>query len=87
MKLQRNSDNHVISHRAGANIAENLALAGRVKIEEKRLYVPHYVPKISKQKLMLGHIVSAAATELLYIKRPSCLNDVTTRKVGLLSLV
>ena len=37
--LKRASDNHVISHPAGANGATNLALAGRVIIEDISLYV------------------------------------------------
>ena len=64
LSLQRNGDIHVLSHRAGANDAANLALAGRVIIEDLSWYVPHYTPNISNQKLMLGHIVSKAATEL-----------------------
>ena len=63
LTLQRNSDNHVLGHRAGTN-AENLAIAGRVNIEDLSWYDPHYTLSISSQKLMLGHIVSKAPTEL-----------------------
>ena len=78
LTLQRNSDNHVSSHRAVATNADNLALAGRVIIEDRRCYVPHYTTKISNQKIMLGHIVSEAPTELSYIKGLSYMKDVTT---------
>ena len=61
--LQQNSDKFVLSHPAGANDAENKALAERVIINDISLYAPHYTPNISNQKLMLGNIVSIAATE------------------------
>ena len=69
LTLQRHSDNHVLKHPAGANDAAYLALTGRVVIDGISLYVPHYTSNISNQKLMLGHIISKAATELSYIKR------------------
>ena len=69
LTLQRNSDNHVLSHPAQANAAANLVSAERVIIDDISLYVPHYTPSISNQKLMLSHIVSKAPTELTYIKR------------------
>ena len=78
LTLQRNNDNHVLSHRAGATNAENLVSAGRVFLEDISLFVPHYTPNISRQKLMLGHTVTKAATELSYVKRSSYLKDVTT---------
>ena len=69
LTLQRNSDNHVLSHRAGATNADNLALARRIIIEDLSYYVPHYTPKLSNQKIMLGHLVSKAPTKLSYIKK------------------
>ena len=78
LTLQRNSDNHVLSHPAQANSAANLALAGTVIVDDISVYVPHYTPSISNQILMLGHIVSKAATELSYIKKSSLMKDVTT---------
>ena len=87
LTLQRNKDNHVLSHRAGANNAENLALAGTVIIEDLCLYVPQYTTKISIQKLLLGHLVSKVATELSYIERSSYMKNVTIeKKTGLLIL-
>ena len=47
LTLQGNSDNHVLSNRRQANDAANLALAGRVIIEDLSWYVPHYTPSIS----------------------------------------
>ena len=80
LTLQRNGDNHVLSHRAGAPNADNLVLAGKVIIEDLCWYVPHYTPSISNQKLVLGHIVSEAPTELSYSERSSYMKDVTTGK-------
>ena len=76
--LQKNSDNHVLSHPPQANDAANLALAGAVIIDDIRLYVPQYTPSISNQKLVLGHIVSKTPTELSYIKRWSYMKNLTT---------
>ena len=78
LTLQRNSDNHVLGHLAQADDATNLALAGRVIIDDIGWYVPHYIPNISNQKLMLGHVVFKTPTELSYIKRSSYMKDVTT---------
>ena len=68
LALQRNSDNHAISHRAGTEAA-NLALAERILLEDISLFVPHYTPVLSPQTLMLEHFVPGAATDLSYIKR------------------
>ena len=78
LTLQRNSDNHVLSHPAQAIDADYLVLARRIYINDISLYIPHYTPNISNQKLMLGHIVSRSATELSYIKSASYMKDVTT---------
>ena len=78
--LQRKKDKHALSHRAVANNAENLALAGRDIIEDISLYVPHYTTNISDQKLMFGRIVSKVATEKSYIKRSSYMKNVTFEK-------
>ena len=69
LTLQRNSDNRVLSHPAQANDAANLALVGRVIIDDISWYVPHYTPNISNQNIVLGHIVSKAPSELSYIRR------------------
>ena len=79
--LQRNRDNHALSQPAGANDAANLALAGRLIIDDISLYVPHYTPSISIQKLMSGHFVSKIPTELSYIKRWSYKKDLTTENI------
>ena len=78
LTLQRNSDNHVTSRRAGATNADNLVLERRVIIDDISLYVPHYTPSISNQKLMLGHVVTKTPTKFSYIKRSSSTKDVTT---------
>ena len=75
--LQRSSDNHVLSHPARTS-AESLVLAGRVIIDDISWYIPHYTPNKINQKLMLGHIVSKAPTELSYNIRSSYLKGVTT---------
>ena len=79
LTLQRNSDIHVLNHRAGTN-AETIALAGRVIIDNICWYIPNYTASISNQKLMLGYTISKAPTELSYIKRSSDMKDVTTEK-------
>ena len=76
--LQRNNDEHVLSPQAGATDAANVALAGRVIIDDKKMYVPPYIPNISNQKLMLEPIVTRAATELSYINRSFYMKEVTT---------
>ena len=78
LTLQRNSDNHVLSHPAQANDAANLVIARMVILDDIRLFVAQYTPSITNQKLMLGHIVSKAPTELSYIKRSSYMKDLTT---------
>ena len=79
--LQRNSDHLVLSHLAQANDAANVASAGRVIVNDINVYVPHYTPSISNQKLMLSNITSKTATELTYFKRPSFMKDVTTENI------
>ena len=86
LTLQRNSDNHVLSHPAQANDAANIDLAGRVILDDISWYVPHYTPSISNQKLLLGHIVSKAPTELSYNKRSSYMIDVTTENCWIFEL-
>ena len=66
--IQNKSDNHVVTPRAGTN-AESLALAGKVFIDDISQYVPHYTPKLSNQKTMLGHIGYKAATKMSYFKK------------------
>ena len=41
LTLQRNTDNHVLSHSAGVNDAAYLVKAGRGLIVDRSLYVPH----------------------------------------------
>ena len=76
--IQRKIDNHALSHPAGAVDAANFVFARRVNIDDQSLYVPHYTPGILNQKLMLGHMVSKAATELSFIKRSSNMKDKTS---------
>ena len=78
LTFQRKSNNLVLNHRAGIDIEANLALAGRVIIEDFSWYFPQYIMGMSNQNLMLGHIVSKAPTELSYVKRSSYMKDVTT---------
>ena len=61
LTLQRNSDNHVLINQTGTN-AENVALEGRVVIDDISQCVPHCSPSISNQNLMLGDIVTKTAT-------------------------
>ena len=75
LTLQRNSDNHVLSQLEGTDV-ENIALAGRVIINDINSYIPHYTPSIANQKLMLEHIISKSSTKLSYIKRSSYMKNV-----------
>ena len=79
MTLQRNSDNHILSHLAGT-AAGILVLARTVIINDLGWYTPHYTSSISNQKLKLEHIISKTATEASYTKRSSYMKDVTTDK-------
>ena len=78
LTLQRKSDNLNLRHPVQANDAANQALAGRFIINGISWFIPSYTGSISNQKLLLGHIVSKAPTELSFIKRSSYMKDVTT---------
>ena len=69
INITKSSYNHVLSHPAQANVAENLALAERVIIDGISWYVPHYTPSVKNQKLMLQLIESKAPTKLTNIER------------------
>ena len=64
---------------AGTIDAANAVLAGRVILDKIILYIPHYTPNTSNQKILSGHIVSRAATELSYFKRSSYIKKETTK--------
>ena len=76
--LQRNSDNHVLSHPAQANDAAIVASAETVIIDDISWYVPHYTPSISNQNLMLSNIAFRNPIELTNFKRSCYMKDVTT---------
>ena len=76
LTLQRKNENHKLSHPAQANDATNLALAGRVITDDMSLYVWHYTPCTTNQKLILGHIVPKTPTELSFTKRSSFMKNV-----------
>ena len=81
LTLQWNCDNHILGHSTGANDGANVVLAGRIPIDDMSLYVPHYTPNISNQKIMLGHFVYKVATHLSYIERSSYMKYVTTDNI------
>ena len=56
-------------------------MAGRDFVDDICLYVLLKIPKISNQKLLLGHIVSEAATELSYNNRSFFMKEVTTENI------
>ena len=80
LTIQRSSDKHVHSHRAGTEAA-NLAWVVSVFVEDISGYFPHYFPNISQHELMFEHIVSRAAKQLTYIKISSYTKDVTTENI------
>ena len=73
-------------HPTQANDVANLALAGRAIVDDINRYVPHYIPSISNQKLMLGHIVTKTPTDLTHITRSSYMKDVTAENNWFLEL-
>ena len=74
-----------MGHRIGTD-ATNLALAGKVSINDLNLYVLHFTRSVSNQKLKLEHIISKTATKLSYIIRSSRMEDVTTENNWILEL-
>ena len=80
LTLQRNSDKHVLCHPAQTNDAANIALAGRVLIDDLNWCFPHYTPSISNQKILWEIITSKTPTKLSYSERSYYMKDISTEK-------
>ena len=70
LTVQRNSDNQVLSHRAGTE-ATNLFLVRRVVRQDIGWYVPLHAPKKTEPEKNITNFESRATTELSCIKTSS----------------
>ena len=71
LNLKRNNDDDVI-------IRANAVDAAKINIKDIAWYIPHYVPSIENQQLILDQILNKDPTELHYIERIVYRKDVNT---------
>ena len=71
LTLERNNINDVVFRTAGVDIAE-------VDVKDISWYIPHYVPNLENQQLVLNQILNKDPTELSYIERTVFRKDVKT---------
>ena len=71
LTLKRNSSNDVIIRSAGVD-------AAKVTVKDFSWYIPHYVPNLENQQLVLNQISNKDPTELYYTERTVFRKDVTT---------
>ena len=71
LTLERNNINDVVFRTAGVDIAE-------VDVKDISWYIPHYVPNLENQQLVLNQILNKDPTELSYIERTDFRKDVKT---------
>ena len=69
LTLKRNSSNDVVIRSAATTIA-------KVVVKELSWYIPHYVPSLEIQQLVLNQILDKDPTELYYTERSVFRNDV-----------
>ena len=62
LTLERNSSNDVIKRGAGVDNA-------KVDVKDISWYIPHYVPNLQHQQLVLNQILNKDPTELYYTER------------------
>ena len=72
LTLTRNSDNAVLNKGNAINIA-------KIKIISIDWYVPHYIPSLSQEKILMDQIVKKMPTELWYIERFVFMKEVNTQ--------
>ena len=70
--MTRNTDNAASNK---GNAIDN----GKIKINTREWYVPHYTPSITKQKILLNQIMKKMATELQYPERFVFRKEVNTQ--------
>ena len=69
--LKRNTNNDVVIKGAGVD-------AAKVVVKDISWYIPHYVPNIENQQLVMDQILNKDPTELHYIERVVFRRDVNT---------
>ena len=73
LTLTRNTDKAVLNKTNAIN-------KGKIKINAKKGYVPHYRPTITQQILLKNQILKKTATELQYPERSVFMKEVNTTK-------
>ena len=71
LTLKRNNNNDPI-------IRDNAITAAKINIKDISWYIPHYVPSLENQQLVMDQILDKDPTELYYIERVVFRKDVTT---------
>ena len=73
LTLKRNTNNDVIIRGGGVD-------AAKVVVKDINWYIPHYVPNLENQQLVLNQVLNKDPTELHYIERVVFRKDVNTNK-------
>ena len=71
LTLKRNSSNQVVFRTNGVD-------AAKVVVKDISWYIPHYVPSLENQQLVLNQILNKDPTELSYAERTVFRKDVNT---------
>ena len=71
LTLKRNTNNDAI-------LRGNAVDAAKVVVKDVSWYIPHYVPSLEKQQLVLDQIINKDPTELSYTERTVFRKDVNT---------
>ena len=71
LTLKRNNNNDPI-------IRDNVITAAKINIKDISWYIPHYVPSLENQQLVMDQILDKDPTELYYIERVVFRKDVNT---------
>ena len=71
LTLKRNNNNDPIIRTAGVE-------AAKVVVEDISWYIPHWVPNLENQQLVLNQILTKDPTELYYTERTVFRKDVNT---------
>ena len=74
LKLKRNTNNDMILRGAGVD-------AAKVVVKDISWYIPHYVPNLENQQLVMDQILNKDSTELHYIERVVFRKDVNTNNI------
>ena len=74
LTLKRNTNNDMILRGAGVD-------AAKVVVKDISWYIPHYVPNLENQQLVMDQILNKDPTELHYIERVVFRKDVNTNNI------